>query len=272
MSRPESRLLPAAVVYFIWMTVGVVLTVSEPLRNLLPRVEPWGDMVSLLLGALVSVRILSCDASERQVTIAAGIIMVASTLVEWVGVRFGVPFGHYLYTPRLGPLLHGEVPYVIPACWLILTFCGYAISAFLFSGVPSDSERGVWRVFGGAILVLLVDLNLEPAAANVKHYWLWLDRDLFYYGIPRLNFLGWYGVSFLLMLALDGVLGRVRFRATTAWWSWGTLAMIQLLFAILNWQAHQFVPVMVALNGMGVLAIAISMVSNRENLSVPSDA
>ena len=52
-----------------------------------------------------------------------------------------------------------------------------------------------------ALLTVLFDLALDPFAARVKHYWLWLPTKfpVTWQGAPLVNFLSWAAVSLLIL-------------------------------------------------------------------------
>ena len=51
----------------------------------------------------------------------------------------------------------------------------------------------------GAIAVVL-DLFIDPVAVAAG-YWIWLVKGTVYYGIPLLNYVGWFVLMFLTPLA-----------------------------------------------------------------------
>jgi len=52
----------------------------------------------------------------------------------------------------------------------------------------------------GATLATLLDLEIEPVAAHIERYWLWLTpRNINYYGVPLANFVAWFVVALLLL-------------------------------------------------------------------------
>ncbi|HEX8456745.1 MAG TPA: carotenoid biosynthesis protein [Pyrinomonadaceae bacterium] len=152
--------------------------------------ETW--LASLFLtvaGALV----LSTAASRRDfLTLVA--VAIAGLFIELCGARYGVPFGRYAYTGVLRPCVFG-VPVVMAFAWT--TLVAYVRQALSNLNLP-------WWAFAlaAAAWMTLIDLVIDPLAANQLGYWRWTERGA-YYGIPLTNFAGWF-VSSLLIFALAG--------------------------------------------------------------------
>lgn len=106
---------------------------------------------------------------------------VVGIFVEWLGVHFGFPFGSYTYGETLGIKLDG-VPLLIGINWAMLT----CITATMASRLASHFA---YRVLVGGILMVFLDLFIEPSASNLD-FWYWQDDH-----IPLSNFIGWLGVA-----------------------------------------------------------------------------
>ena len=115
---------------------------------------------------------------------------VVSYTVEFIGTKTGYPFGHYAYTSALGPAL-GPVPVFIPFLW-----CALGYFCLLATGRS---------VLSSAILMVLLDVSLDPIFA--RELWHWQPTPgPEYFGVPVLNFLGWFvtsGIIFALFRAVD---------------------------------------------------------------------
>ncbi len=121
-------------------------------------------------------------------------IPVYGLVVEVIGSRTGIPFGSYAYTEVLKPqILH--IPVVIPLAWLMMIPPSWGIAAAL---APDGSPLARALVAGGAFMAW--DLFLDPQMTKWD-YWRW-KRPGGYFGIPWVNFLGWFATAALLTLLL----------------------------------------------------------------------
>lgn len=117
----------------------------------------------------------------------AGLGLLAVTAytytVEFVGVRWGVPYGEFSYQTELGPML-GGVPLGLPVFFVPLVLNSYLLVLLL---VPWAGRIG--RTVGAIAVVLVVDLVLDPAAVRLG-FWAY-EASGVYYGVPISNFYGW---------------------------------------------------------------------------------
>ncbi len=103
---------------------------------------------------------------------------------EWLGVHRGLIFGEYTYGANLGVKLD-EIPVMIAINWAVLVLVTGSIASRLFAGFWA-------RVAGGAGLMLLLDLFMEPVAP-VFDFWEFSGGQA-----PLQNYAGWFVVAALL--------------------------------------------------------------------------
>ncbi|MET4107825.1 carotenoid biosynthesis protein [Hymenobacter sp. UYP22] len=118
-------------------------------------------------------------------------VMVVGFLVEVVGIRTGLLFGHYEYGKTLG-IKWLEVPLMIGVNWLMLTYC----TGILVRYLPLPN---ILRAVVAALLMVGLDICIEPVAVRYD-FWRW-QYDV----IPLLNFKGWLAVSFILQVYFNRV-------------------------------------------------------------------
>ncbi|MEU8796478.1 carotenoid biosynthesis protein [Spirillospora sp. NPDC048819] len=128
---------------------------------------------------------------------AVGAAMAVGYAAEWVGVRTGVPFGRYSYTPVLQPQV-GGVPMAVAGAWAGMGLASHAVAATL---VP-EGRTGA-RVAVGAAALTAWDLFLDPQMMR-QDLWRWADGGV-YRGVPAVDFAGWLGVSALLMAVMEPI-------------------------------------------------------------------
>ncbi len=105
---------------------------------------------------------------------------------ELIGIHTGYLYGDYVYGSTLGPKLW-DVPIVIGVNWFILV---YLTGTVFHKSIPND----YYAAFLGAVSMTALDYNMEPVAVALD-FWSW-KFDI----IPPGNYLGWFGVSFLIHL------------------------------------------------------------------------
>ena len=121
---------------------------------------------------------------------------------ELVGTNFGVPFGAYHYTDRLGAKILGDVPYFIPTSWYALGVLSYDLAGRL--------GGGRWaRALGTALFMVVWDVSLDPAmnqGGGTFVFWTYPGGGAFF-GMPWVNWVGWAVTSAAISLALDALGG-----------------------------------------------------------------
>lgn len=106
-----------------------------------------------------------------------------SFIFEYLGVNYGVPFGHYRYTIAMGPEILG-VPIYIPFLWAAL---GYF------------TMEAAGNYYLAAIGMVALDAAFDPLLSGPVGLWRWMEKGQ-YFGVPSTNFLGWFIVSIAFYL------------------------------------------------------------------------
>ncbi len=125
------------------------------------------------------------------------ICYLTGLITEMIGVNTGWLFGQYVYGEILGPQLW-NVPLVIGINWFIVLYCcGHTLQALTHRLLPDLSPRlkGISLLIDGALLAVAFDWLIEPVAVQLG-YWTWAGGT-----IPMFNYISWFGISLLLMLA-----------------------------------------------------------------------
>ncbi len=127
--------------------------------------------------------------------LAALLIFVLSWGVEHLGVTTSFPFGSYSYSDVLGLKLFGVVPLAVPFAWVLVIPAAIGVTEWLFhreGNTASNSAHVVMKVLGVASLALLMDVAIEPVAADIHGYWVWQPVESAFYGVPAENFVAWW--------------------------------------------------------------------------------
>ena len=110
-------------------------------------------------------------------------------LVEYLGVNYGLLFGDYYYTQKLGIRVAG-VPLIIALMWFQLN---YAVVIMLLKKVSS----ALLRIVLGAFLVTMIDVLLEPLAIKMD-WWQWAGQT-----VPLSNYMAWCITSLVILLVFN---------------------------------------------------------------------
>ncbi|MBL01517.1 MAG: hypothetical protein CL774_03390 [Chloroflexi bacterium] len=115
-------------------------------------------------------------------------------LIEIIGSSYHLPFGEYYYTSELGIGLY-DVPFSLFSAWIIISV--FVIQILHYSNV----SKKLWWLMG-PVLMIIVDLIIEPVATGPMNAWVWIDEGL-YYGVPISNFIGWGIVSLPIFIVIQ---------------------------------------------------------------------
>lgn len=147
------------------------------------------------------------EGKDRSFWFFAALAFVTGMVTEMIGVNTGILFGDYVYGSVMGPKLNG-VPYLIGVNWFVVMLAAGTTVQILLDGIwkrnPdfTESSRNRWTmlsiIIDGALLATVFDWVMEPVAVKLG-FWTWLGTG----EIPLLNYLCWFGISALLMLAFQ---------------------------------------------------------------------
>ena len=114
------------------------------------------------------------------------LIYILGFCAEWIGVHQHWLFGDYFYGKTLGPKLAG-VPLIIGVNWFLLSYSAGVL-------MQRSRVKAIWlRILGGAAVLVLLDLVIEPVATRLD-YWHWANCN-----IPFKNYLCWFFVSITML-------------------------------------------------------------------------
>ncbi len=127
----------------------------------------------------------------RALLFYTGVVLSAFAL-EWLGVTTGRIFGPYRYGEVLQPQLAG-VPLAIGFAWLAMVLSSAGLTEWIMAKCRFRSP--LWQVLLIALLMLLFDWIMEPAAVRLG-YWQWREGL-----IPVQNYLAWFVFALLYAAA-----------------------------------------------------------------------
>jgi uncharacterized membrane protein len=203
---------------YLLVTSGVglgLILINVPLGMIIPfRVEMVLGYVWTLI-IFVGWHAILTKGWKRSLLMLAVSFVIAFT-AEALGVNFGLVFGHYYYTPKLGFQIVG-VPLQAALTWEPILYAAFLMTDLV---APSPLEPGApWRkklpaylrAAGiGAVATTAWDLMIDPVAVS-DGWWVWRDGGAYVpyvqTGVPVSNYLGWLGVSFTIIFLYKVITG-----------------------------------------------------------------
>lgn len=196
----QNRLLWALIALFALFNALKPLVLDGPLDALVPLISIVAPVIFVLLHAPRQI-------GWRRLAIFFALTFVISWSYESLSIATGFPFGNYHYTDKLGPKL-GTVPLLIMPAYFGVAYISYLL-ARLLSDHAAPTARPFWLVALVASFVMVVwDLSMDPARATVAQAWIWHDGGA-YFGVPFVNFAGWFLCVATIFLAFGAVASRL---------------------------------------------------------------
>jgi lycopene cyclase domain-containing protein len=244
--HPDRALVLWAASLVFW----VVLLVATPISIWLAGDTLFPMMVRLGAMAHTGATLIALASGwpAGRVVVALAVVSGGAWAVEALGSATGFPFGAYDYTEALQPQLAG-VPLVIPLAWFMMLVPAWGIAGAILAG--RRNQLGKWyaplhAILAGAAFTAW-DLYLDPQMVT-RGLWVW-DYPGGYFGIPWVNFLGWWlAASLITLLIRPRYLprGRLMVIYTLTW-------IFQAIGLGLFW--GQPGPALVGFLGMGIFVI-----------------
>jgi uncharacterized membrane protein len=162
----------------------------------------WPDGLLIVLTTAAVLASLARELPGQNVMLASVIIAFIAGAVQALGALTAIPFGPYVYTEHIGQQLFYPLPWAVPLVWIAVLLASRGVARTMLRPWRMTHAYGFWLIGITTLLVVLLDLGLEPFATNVKHYWFWNPTKLKFdwYSTPCVNFFGW-AVTALLILA-----------------------------------------------------------------------
>lgn len=175
---------PARITIVLWL----LFMVSLPIINWISgdAALRQGLVFAVILQTTAVFFILKTSWTWQKIFTIFTIIALLTLLIEMIGARTGIPFGHYHYTSYIQPQI-GHVPLLIPLAWFMMLPPSWAVA--------SHFHRHPFQFAAMSALALTAwDLLLDPQMV-LWQLWVW-DQPGAYFGIPLLNYLGWFLTAF----------------------------------------------------------------------------
>jgi putative membrane protein len=166
----------------------------------------------------------------RRAFFFLGLTLTVSLLFEAVGVASGWIYGPYHYAGgRLGPLILGLVPALIPLTWFMMLYPSYVIAERCAPLEWGAKPRRLGVAALGGLILVAWDLALDPLMAAQGH-WIWETRGAFF-GVPLRNFWGWWLTAFVVLMLYLSFQAKPDREASVEMARFGRLAALGYLVA-----------------------------------------
>jgi len=161
MKKELSANKQAISIILIFHAVGLIGLILPFTTQLFLRIVPF----HLLL--MLAVITLNHKPIDTRFILFFFLIFISGFTAEWIGIHTHRLFGQYNYGNTLGLKLFG-VPLTIGCNWFMLI---YSIGVLMQC---SRLKSFILRAFVGALLLVLLDMLIEPVAVRFD-YWHWAN-------------------------------------------------------------------------------------------------
>ena len=201
--KPSEHLFKLVILISSIAALGCFLLVMWQVvaQRPLPGKPGWADALLVIIVTLATLANLSRHLPGQNVLLAATIIGVIGGIAHGVGAVTAIPFGPFAYSESCGPKIFNMLAWPIPALWVIIVLNSRGVARLILRPWRKLKNYGFWLIGVTTALVVLFDFALEPFAAQVSRYWLWLPTTFpfAWHGVPLTNSLGWLVVTLLAL-------------------------------------------------------------------------
>ena len=168
---------------YIWITAIALIIAAFFVANV--KISPEMSSISAIFIIFLSI---PCFAAMilwlgwKKGLSSIIILSIFAFSIETFAIISGFPYSPFHYTDMIGMKIFSYTPFTVPFAYVPL-FLG---CIYLASVRFKDNLK---LIIASAILVLVADLILDPAAVSLN-FWVYEYSSIFY-GVPLQNFLGW---------------------------------------------------------------------------------
>ena len=196
---------------FLWAITGVfaifaflkATPLAQPLQAFIPAIS---ILVPTLFAFVHGVRRIGWP----SMGLFFAITFVISWVMESTSIATGFPFGHYHYSDKLGPKL-GTVPLLIMPAYFSMCYVSWNLAHVVLDKFNDHADR--LQAFAvpviAAFIMVMWDLSMDPSRSTLYQAWIWHDGGS-YFGVPFVNFMGWFLTVYLIFQAYALVLRRKK--------------------------------------------------------------
>ena len=222
----------------------------------------WADGLLIVLATATLIASLTSQLPGQNVMLVSIVIACIGGGAQTVGALTAIPFGPFVYTENIGQQLFDPLPWAIPMLWIIFILASRGTARLALRPWRKTRAYGFRLIGLTAILVVLLDLGLEPFAARVERYWVWSPTRISFdwYSAPCVNFLGWALISLLILVFITPwLLNKKPVKSSPP--DYGPLIvwlLLNLLFAT-GAATHRFWPAVALVSLSGIVVAVFAM-------------
>jgi uncharacterized membrane protein len=203
----KNRLLWAVIALYAAFAAAKPLLAGTDWFVLVPLVSILAPILFVLLHAPRQI-------GWTNLAVFFALAFVISWSFESLSIATGFPFGNYHYTEDLGWQL-GTVPLLIMPAYFGVCYISWLIARTLTDALDPGKSYGWPVVLVASFVMVMWDLSMDPSRATAHLTWIWHDGGA-YFGVPFVNFLGWFLCVATIFAAFDFWLSRRSGKEVTA--------------------------------------------------------
>ena len=184
------------------LTAILALYAFSRILEILPFSTPSTPIVAVeILSALAFALVHGTrEYRLRGILVFCALCLVIGNTIENIGVITGIPYGHYVFLPLMGPQIF-HVPALLGLAYIGMAYASWTLARIIL-GVAGPRLAGSQLIAApllASVIMTSWDLAQDPVWSTLLHAWRWCDGGL-WFGVPLTNFTGWLLTVFLIYL------------------------------------------------------------------------
>ncbi|MDR1359072.1 MAG: carotenoid biosynthesis protein [Coriobacteriales bacterium] len=133
---------------------------------------------------------------------------VVSTAFEDLSIHTGFPFGPYHYNSVIGNI--DQVPFAVGLVYIAVGYFSWCLGTLILNHADRHLDSTFNKIALPVVSTFIMcqfDLVIDPSTSTYQGGWTWHEGGGFF-GVPLVNFLGWYLVCYIYMQVFTLYLAR----------------------------------------------------------------
>lgn len=237
---------------FVFPILGSIIMIASANLSGIPEIVRFNPLLILIGVIVMRLPLISgiLPLIKRRSLLIFSFLILYTYAIEIIAVKTGYPYGEFEYGVSLGPMLL-DIPLALPLFFIPLVLNSYILCVLLFD----CSEKVIYRVPMVVIVVLIIDMILDPAAVSIG---FWTYESGIYYNVPVSNYAGWVLSATVATLLIDFAFDyeELKEQSRNCDYLLDDLVSFTILWGMVNLFYLSIVPAI--LTGIVVLALFIS--------------